>query len=198
MPDSPPRYEFRIWDDNLESLKRRLAALSIRDRTLESTELYLVSRATDRCNAKIRAGLLDVKRLTGERRGLQQWTPILKAPFPIDAQALSACMACLGAPLEPGARARSESELRNELAASRLIVPLPLSKRREIFRFDGCLAEFAEVTLPSLAGAVRHTVALESADDERVLDLATRLDIHGYSNRSYVQELRRLIHLANS
>jgi len=43
---------------------------------------YLISAATDRCNAKIRNALMDIKIMIGTHRGLEQWKPVLKAGFP--------------------------------------------------------------------------------------------------------------------
>jgi exopolyphosphatase/guanosine-5'-triphosphate,3'-diphosphate pyrophosphatase len=198
MPESPPRYEFRIWDDDLAIVKDRLARLGARDRSIESTELYLVPTKTERCNAKIRSGLLDVKRLLLETRGLQQWTPILKAPFPLDTHRFAACLDCLGAgSLTPSRSTYSEGEFIGELAAARLIVLAAISKQREVFQLDECIAEFTVVTVTSLGDAQRHTVAIESSDVDRVIALAAKLDIFRYSNRSYVQELRRLMHLVD-
>lgn len=49
-----------------------------------SRETYLTTRGTDRCNAKIRTGLIDIKILLAEHRGLEQCQPVLKAVFPLD------------------------------------------------------------------------------------------------------------------
>ncbi len=198
MPSSPPRYEFRIWDDDLATVKDRLARLGARNRSVESAELYLVPTKTERCNAKIRSGLLDVKRLLLETRGLQQWTPTLKASFPVDAHMFAACLDCLGAgSLTPARSSYSEGECIGELAAAGLIVLAAILKQREVFQLDDCIAEFTAVTGTSLGDARRHTVAIESADADRLIALASKLDIFRYSNRSYVQELRRLMHLAD-
>ncbi len=198
MPDSPPRYEFRVWDENLEALKRRLEELGTHERFVNGTELYLVSRTTDKCNAKIRAGRLEVKRLVSETRGLQQWTPMLKAPFPLETSAIVICLACLTAASRPLTRsAYTTGEFLSEVVArSRILAPVSIFKRREIFSLDGCRAEFAAVTVPTRPDAtVRHTVAVESIDADRLIELASRLDIQRYPNRSYVQEIKRLMHL---
>ena len=54
MDEIKPRYEFRVWSDIaclIETISLRLRA---QPRTAESEETYLISSATDRCNAKIR------------------------------------------------------------------------------------------------------------------------------------------------
>ena len=198
MPDSPPRYEFRIWGDDLSALRRRIAASGTYQRSIESAEIYLLSRATDRCNAKIRDGLLDVKRLLGESCGLQQWMPILKASFPLDATALAACLSCLaiGMPAPVRSVDTADNFIREAIGASRLLVAASISKRREIFTLDGCIAEFAAVTVAAIPDTVLHTVAIESDDAERLLALAAGLGIGDLPNRSYVQELKRRLRVA--
>ena len=56
-------------------------------KTTERQETYLVSRATEKCNAKIRAALMDTKVLVNEDRGLEQWKPVFKAGFPLESSA---------------------------------------------------------------------------------------------------------------
>src|SRR5271165_3024041 len=82
MPEIKPRYEFRIWGDSLAPLRTKLAALA-QPSSKSSDETYLISAVTERCNAKIRADLMDIKVLIAEDRGLEQWNPTLKAGFPI-------------------------------------------------------------------------------------------------------------------
>ena len=83
MPEIKPRYEFRVWAEMLAPLREQLERLASPKKTV-SQETYLVSATTDKCNAKIRADLMDIKILVSEDRGLEQWNPILKATFPLD------------------------------------------------------------------------------------------------------------------
>jgi exopolyphosphatase/guanosine-5'-triphosphate,3'-diphosphate pyrophosphatase len=199
MPDSPPRYEFRVWDHDLLGLKRALEALGIHERSVTGTELYVLSRATDDCNTKIRAGVLEVKQLLSETRGLQQWQPVLKAPFPLEAPAIVAWLAWLKAETLPLTRAAyTASEFLDEvIARSPILTPLSISKQREVFRIDSYGAEFTAVTIPTAPDTiVRHTVAIESIDADGLLEVAARLDLRRYPNRSYIQELKRLMRLS--
>ena len=61
MTDIKPRYEFRIWAESLSNLQDKLRQLAAPVRTEASKETYLISAATDRCNAKIRDDLMDIK-----------------------------------------------------------------------------------------------------------------------------------------
>src|SRR5271166_3025868 len=69
MSEIKPRYEFRIWAETLTPIRERLERLASPKETV-SQETYLVSATTDKCNAKIRADLMDIKVLVAEDRGL--------------------------------------------------------------------------------------------------------------------------------
>src|SRR5258708_6483789 len=83
--DSAPRYEFRIWAPSLVEVRERLERLSGPQPAAQSRETYIVSDATDDTNAKIRADTMDIKVLLRTDQNLEQWSPYLKAHFPIDA-----------------------------------------------------------------------------------------------------------------
>ena len=73
----------------------------------ETDELYLLAPGGD--NVKVRDGLMDVKVLREtDAAGLQRFEPILKAPFPLDAEAARVVFQGLrrAAPGHPARRAR--------------------------------------------------------------------------------------------
>ena len=82
MGDVLARYEFRIWAKTLEASRTRLERIATSGKDQTSNDTYLISGATDKCNAKIRKGLIDIKMFIGEDRKLEQWQPALKAAFP--------------------------------------------------------------------------------------------------------------------
>lgn len=59
----PARYEFRVWGNDLTTLFARLRDAGGREGTEESRETYVVSHIASPFNVKIRADLLDVKKL---------------------------------------------------------------------------------------------------------------------------------------
>ena len=72
----------------------------------ESDELYLLAPGGD--NVKVRDGLMDIKVLREtDAAGLQRWEPILKVPFPLDAEAARTVFQGLAtaAPAHPARRA---------------------------------------------------------------------------------------------
>ncbi len=70
----------------------------------ESDEIYLLSGAGD--NVKIRDALMDIKVLREvDADGLEQWTPVMKAGFPLPAAEAAKVLAALGLPVPTPSRA---------------------------------------------------------------------------------------------
>ena len=89
MAESEPRYEFRVWGENL-ALHRAVLERRATPVQAVSNEIYFISRTTERCNTKLRDDLMDIKVLVREHLGLEQWKPTLKAPFPLDRSVIGA------------------------------------------------------------------------------------------------------------
>ena len=83
MSEIIPRWEWRSFGPRFGEAEKRLAALTPSG-VQESDEVYLLSGAGG--NVKIRAALMDIKVLRQVNAdGLEQWTPVMKAGFPIGA-----------------------------------------------------------------------------------------------------------------
>ena len=78
-----PRWEWRTLDSSLNAIAVRFATALERVAPHTSAEIYLL-RLGGPQNAKIRDGILDVKRLHQvDVSGLELWEPVLKAKFPL-------------------------------------------------------------------------------------------------------------------
>jgi exopolyphosphatase / guanosine-5'-triphosphate,3'-diphosphate pyrophosphatase len=191
MTEIKPRYEFRIWADKLTPVREQLQTLA-EPREMVSRETYLISSATDRCNAKIRAGLMDIKVLVAEDRGLEQWKPVLKEGFPLTRAAISDQVF---PSLEVASPSLAKAEYSLEDFFEQVIRPQPgiaiveVSKTRYQFGIGVCSAEYAAVTIN---GAPRDTVAVESIDPDAVLQLVNKLGINE-TNISYIREIKRIV-----
>src|SRR5215471_13657300 len=81
MPDIKARWEWRSFGRRFGNAEARLAALPPGE-VQESDEIYLLTGSGD--NVKVRDDLMDVKVLRAVNAdGLERWTPVLKAPFPM-------------------------------------------------------------------------------------------------------------------
>ena len=191
MPEIIPRYEFRIWADSLAPLHTRLDALG-QAREARSAETYLISKVTERCNAKIRAELMDIKVLVAEDRGLEQWKPVLKSGFPLGATVI-ADQVFPSLQLVAPTLVKSDytfDEFLNEVVRPQpKVAVVEVTKTRYQFKIGECAAEYSLITIN---GTARDTVAVESTDGDAVLELLAKLDIHE-PNVSYIREIRRTL-----
>ena len=85
MTEIFPRWEWRTFAGAVpraDAVFDAMAPASVE----ESDEIYLLAPGGD--NVKVRDGLMDIKVLREtDAAGLQRWEPILKVPFPLDAEA---------------------------------------------------------------------------------------------------------------
>lgn len=184
------RYEFRIWDNHLTSIRREMERHARPSKMDESDEIYLISNATDHCIAKIRDELLDIKVLLRVERRLEQWSPILKEGFPIPASAIAKMFDYLK--LAEPKLLKSAFQMKDFLdkASNAGILIVKTSKLRTHFKFDKCQTEFAQVNIDGIA---RETVAVESEDPDAVLATIARIGIADHENVSYVRNIDRLV-----
>lgn len=194
MPEIKPRYEFRIWADSLAPLRAQLDAMG-EPREAKSAETYLISQVTERCNAKIRAELMDIKVLVAEDRGLEQWRPILKAGFPLNqsdiAQQVFPNLQLVAPTLVKPAYTYDEF-INTVVKAEPKIAVVEVTKTRYQYKIGECAAEYSQITINKTP---RDTVAVESTDPDAVLQLVEKLGIHE-PNVSYIREIRRLLRWA--
>jgi len=196
MDDIEPRYEFRVWGKSLVDLRARLERRIIPVKTA-SRETYLISRATDRCNAKIRAELMDIKTLLAEYRGLEQWKPVLKAPFPLERVVIAEQIfpnLGIGPPRLSKAYYEFGEFLDEVIGPEPEIAIVSLSKTRHQFNLLTCQAEFTVVVLNDMAS---ETVAVEAVDADKLLRLVHEIGLDGAENVSYVRYIKRTLGLAS-
>ncbi len=196
-PSAPavvPRWEWRTFGEDLDDIDDVDAALaSLRTaEALESDETYLLSMHSD-ASVKVRDGVLDVKVLDRvDGSGLQLWVPVMKAPFPLDAGAVTAAFEALGASLPATRRPEHGLEqLVDELVGSRDdLRVVGIHKRRRRTVLDDCMVELTEVIA---GGRTVRTVAVESPDPDLVSSTVRRLGLDGRPNVCVAQGLKSLL-----
>ena len=96
MQESLPRYEFRAFAQNFGQVEDNMRRLYKIDNFREGLEIYHISAGIS-ANVKIRYGLLDIKTLLKEEKGLQQWVPLTREKFPLDVEFIrNEVLPCLG------------------------------------------------------------------------------------------------------
>jgi exopolyphosphatase/guanosine-5'-triphosphate,3'-diphosphate pyrophosphatase len=180
-----------MFGDPSGAVGRLLAELHV-ERVDESDEVYLLSVHGD-ASVKIRGGLMDVKRLerVGDD-GLEQWRPVMKASFPLQAEDAASVLATLGATaplLEPEAYS-FDRFIEEVIRPNADLLALHVRKRREHFTFGGCMAERTQINAD---GMETHTIAVESEDPARVAEAVRELGLASYPNVNVPRGLKALV-----
>ncbi len=186
-----PRWEWRCFAPSLATLAE--AAAIPRDAApRDSDEIYLLDpTASD--NAKIRGGVLDIKRLRQvDADGLELWEPVFKAGFPLSRSDLAAAFAAW--PLSPLALRRETytiAQFIEQLASLRAdLRVVPVHKSRRAFTFAGCSAELVRLAVDS---RTLESFALEHEDPARVGAALRALGLDAHANTSYSPGLGRAL-----
>jgi hypothetical protein len=194
MAETEPRYEFRVWGENL-ALQRTILERRATPVQASSNEIYFISRATERCNAKLRDDLMDIKVRIKEHLGLEQWKPTLKAAFPLDRSVIGAQI-FPALEIQPPQLSRPHYELgeflKEVIEADDRIAIVRLSKTRSKFTLSKCRAEFTEVRFNDVTSC---TVAVESTDSDELLHTLGEIGLEGAQNVSYIRYLRQVLNL---
>jgi len=185
-PEAPativPRWEWRRFGD----VEARLEETGP-ERVQESDELYLLSPVSD-ASVKVRDGLMDVKRLQRvDEHGLEQWLPVLKAPFPLTPDGVSVVARALEMPAPETANA---SYTLDELVALTGARRVDVHKVRHRYDLGGCAAELTDIRAGSDS---TRTIAVESEDPARVVDAVGSLGLSLQPNTCMARGLKALV-----
>ena len=186
-----PRWEWRSFGDRFDDADELLAGLAA-DRVQESDEVYFLSLNSD-ASVKVRDGLMDVKRLVQvDEQGLELWTPVMKAGFPLSATDAAAVLESLGV---AGTALALASYTLDELVGD-VIAPDPtlrtvrVHKQRVHHVIDECIVESTELAAD---GVRATTLAIESPDPALVAALVDRLGVAGRRNVCVARGLKSMV-----
>jgi exopolyphosphatase/guanosine-5'-triphosphate,3'-diphosphate pyrophosphatase len=192
MSSITPRWEWRCFGEPVGDVASTLGRRPP-ERVQETDEVYLLSvGGTDA--VKIRDDLMDVKHLVEvDVEGLEQWTPVMKAGFPLSAADVGAVLAALRVHA-PSRLSRSTYTFANLL--DDVVRPHPdllaveVHKRRERHAIGGCLAEVTDVRTGQHS---TRTFAIESEDPTRVIASVRDLGMASRANVSFARGLKALV-----
>ncbi|MGS3143417.1 hypothetical protein ACB274_12605 [Aeromonas sanarellii] len=190
MTEIRPRWEWRSFGRRFGAAEERLARLAPSG-VQESDEIYLLSGAGE--NVKVRDALMDIKVLREVNAdGLEQWTPVMKAGFPLPGVEAVKVLEALRLPVPTSVReSYTLDEFIGQFAApGGSVRAVRVHKRRVRYTVDGCMAELSEVVAD---GKSTRTLAVESEDAAGVMRAVRGLGLEGYTNTSYPRGLAALI-----
>lgn len=193
---SAPRFEFRSFGQDFDRIHHRMSRFSmpVPEKLWErhSEEIYIVSRSNDVSNTKIRDGKMDIKRWIRTVDGLEQWDPLMKGEFPLDAALLRGeVFPAFQVPLPalpdgPIALAAFLALVR----AHRDLAAVRVQKRRFGYMVHDTICEYAVVLIN---GARVVTVATESTDQAALQRTIADTGMAGLENINYLQAIKRVI-----
>lgn len=190
-----PRWEWRTFGDKFEeqeNLIQQNKQLSER----ESEEIYILSQKSDD-NTKIRDQLMDIKSpLRINPVGLEQWTVIMKAGFPIHINDLAVVYKAFGLnmPYLEKDEYSYEEYIENLIKKNRELTLVNVKKHRFGYEIDGAIVEIADV---SFNDKTFRTVAVEHKDPDLVIKVLKKLQLYGKENINYIKAMKTLTDLGS-
>ena len=188
-----PRWEWRTFGVRLSDIEAKIG-LAARIAPRQSDEIYLLSAATPH-SAKIRGGMLEVKRLLQvDSSGLERWTPAFNESFPLSAPVLRSAFAALD--LQPIATRQEVYNLEQFLAEAASndgpLRAVEVRKARRLFKYRGCAAEFDRVHIGPVA---RESFCIESDDAARLITVLQAMRLDSHMNVNYPKGIEQALAL---
>lgn len=193
---SRPRFEYRTFGQDFDRQARRMARLSlpVPEKVWERTsdEIYIVSRANDINNTKIRDGKMDIKTFVTAKQGLEQWNPLMKGEFPLAASVLAEEVFPAFQVTAPAFTAATYTleEFLALIAAHPDLQAVKVRKRRFGYMVNDTICEVAEVLIN---GAKVVSLNSESTEIEDILKTLEMTGLTGVENINYLQAIKRVI-----
>ena len=181
------------WGNHLGPLRDTLAAIAPPSEPEESAETYILSRATDAANLKIRAGSIDLK-LMFEQVGrlFERWRPVLKSEFPLDSRTIvEQIFRNLGVAIPHIAQpSYTHGEfIRDLVQPHRDLATVDVVKLRRQFISEKYTAEFAEVRIAG--GATCKTITKSNPTIRQpCCERSAKLGLNSQANINYVRHLK--------
>jgi len=191
-----PRYEFRIFGNNLKKYENIINKLSEKEITREMDSIYLLTPWKRKNNVKIREGVMDIKILEQELDGLEQWNPFLVGKFPLKADVIkSVVFPTLGieSPVFERKKYSLDQFINEVVCIDPDLAVAYVWKIRHAYTVNECITEIAEI---KVNGASIKTICVESEDPAKVLEAKKILNMGSkMENVNYPLALKRVMGL---
>jgi hypothetical protein len=194
--ESKPRYEFRSFGQCFCGAHKRMARLSepVPEKVWErsSDEIYIVSRANDVNNTKIRDGKMDIKTLVAVKNGLEQWNPLMKGEFPMRREVLEKeVFPAFMVKMPPLTKdSYTLEEFLAMVRANPELAAVRVHKQRFGYMVNGTICEAGNVLINGARVATINSESTEVADIEKTL---ADTGLAGVENINYLQAIKRVI-----
>jgi exopolyphosphatase/guanosine-5'-triphosphate,3'-diphosphate pyrophosphatase len=190
-----PRWEWRTFDRSLGAAEGKFAVLT-EEHVQCSEEIYLLADHSG-ANVKIRDGLLDIKLLEHvDSNGLEQWLPVCKERFPLEATSVASVRRALLLPEAPAsAQSLSIDRFLAEIAPpGGPVHVVNVTKTRTRYVVHGCTSEVTDIVAGRKSA---RTVAIEDADPAKVIAAVKAMKLERHQNTSYPRGLKTILGLSS-
>jgi len=195
-PEIQPRYEFRIFGNNLAEYEEKISQLSEKEMTREMDSIYLLTPWKRKNNVKIRQGVMDIKNLEKEYECLQQWNPFLVGSFPLHSDVIkSVIFPALGivCPVFERKKYSLKQFIEEVVSIDPDLAVAYVWKTRHAYTVEGCITEIAEI---KVNGASIKTICIEAEDPEKIIAAKKLIGIDPkVENVNYPLALKRIMGL---
>ena len=197
---SKPRVEFRSFGQNFETAAKRMARLSmpVPEKVWErySEEIYILSRTNDINNTKVRDGKMDIKTFVQTVDGLEQWNPLMKGEFPIQASVLkNEVFPAFQVKMPELAKdIYTFDEFMDIINSHPDLAAVKVHKQRFGYMVNDTICEFGEVLIN---GARVMTINSESTEVEAIKKTIKDIGLEAVENINYLQAIKRVIGMIN-
>ena len=197
---SKPRFEFRSFGQDFESAAKLMARLSmpVPEKVWErySDEIYILSRTNDINNTKVRDGKMDIKTYVQTVDGLEQWNPLMKGEFPIQASVLKneVFPAFQVTAPELTQDVYSFDEFMEIINTHPDLAAVKVHKQRFGYMVNNTICEYGEVLIN---GARVMTINSESTEVDDIKKTVKDIGLEAVENINYLQAIKRVIGMIN-
>ncbi len=193
---SKPRFEFRSFGQNFDDAHKRMSRFSVPvpEKVWErySEEIYILSRTNDINNTKIRNGKMDIKTYVQTVDGLEQWNPLMKGGFPIQASVLKKeVLPAFQVYIPPFQKEEySFDEFLEMIRNHPDLQAVNVKKQRFGYMVNDTICEYGIVLIN---GARVVTINSESTEVEDIKKTIKDIGAEGMENINYLQAIKRVI-----
>ncbi len=197
---SKPRFEFRTFGKEFDEAAFLMSRLSVPvpEKVWErfSEEIYIVSKTNDINNTKIRDGKMDIKTFVQAVDGLEQWNPLMKGEFPMQADLLQKEVfpAFMVEMPQLTKEVYTLEEFLDIVHNHTDLQAVRVEKERFGYMVNDTICEYANVWIN---GAMVVSVNSESTEVEDIKKTITDLKLEGVENINYLQAIKRVIGMSD-
>lgn len=197
VQESTPRFEFRIFGCTLDKWTTELENQTTKIQTRQMNSIYLLTAGNNKNNIKIRDGIMDIKVLEHQLKGLEQWNPFLVGEFPLNREVIkNVVFPSLGivCPVMERQEYTLDQFIEEVVSIDPDLSVAFVKKTRHGYMLNGCITEIAEI---HVNGALINSLCIESEDPDRVIEAKQLIGIPVEAeNVSYPLALKRIMGLA--